>query len=155
MWLCDTTSQNKLHRQLVEKAREIESLDAQQMQTLLIPQDNTEKGRSEQSWLFLAVRVLTMIDVGGLRNGIKLGQVPREWPSGSLRDFINATFPKTNDKTIAVKLDSLFTAPNIERIADIQVIWTSNLADHLLLEDEDTKVRLFSHVSFLELHREW
>jgi hypothetical protein len=44
-----------------------------------------------------------------------------------------------------VKLERLFTARNIERVADIQVIWTSNLADHLQLEDDDTKVRLFSH----------
>ncbi|KAH8787220.1 hypothetical protein BGZ57DRAFT_736592, partial [Hyaloscypha finlandica] len=53
-----------------------------------------------------------------------------------------------------VKLERLFTARNIERLADIQVIWTSNLADHLQLEDDDTKVRLFSHTSFLELHRD-
>lgn len=105
--------------------------------------------------MFLAVRVLTMVDVGGLRNGIKLGQVSRNWTSGSLRDFMKSTFPRTKELSDHVKLERLFTAQNIERVADIQVIWTSNLADHLQLEDDDTKVWLFSHTSFLELHREW
>jgi hypothetical protein len=96
-----------------------------------------------------------MIDVGGLRDGIRLGQVSRDWTSGSLRDFIKSTFPCTSELSDHVKLERLFTARNIERVADIQVIWTSNLADHLQLEDDDTKVRLFSHASFLELHRHW
>jgi len=105
--------------------------------------------------MFLAVRVLTMIDVGGLRRSMKLGQVSRSWTHGSLKDFIDSTFPSTKELSDNVKLERLFTARNIEWIADIQVIWTSNLADHLQLEDDDTKVRIFSHATFLELHREW
>jgi len=151
-WLCDRFFQSKTHRKLIDKARKIASLDAQQMQALLRPQEDNEE---ERSWMFLAVRVLTMVDVGGLRNGIKLGQVSRNWTSGSLRDFMKSTFPRTKELSDHVKLERLFTARNIERVADIQVIWTSNLADHLQLEDDDTKVRLFSHASFLELHREW
>ena len=149
-WLCDKYSQDKTHRQLVEKACEIAGLDAQQLQPLLLSQDEMER-----SWLFLAVRIFTMIDVGGLRTGIKLGQVSRNWTNGSLRAFIESTFPCTKEELDHVKLERLFTARNLERVADIQVIWTSNLADHLQLEDDDTKVRLFSHASFLELHREW
>lgn len=42
----------------------------------------------------------------------------------------------------------MFTARNLERVAGIRVIWTSNLADHLHLEDDDTSVRIFYHVSF-------
>jgi hypothetical protein len=150
-WLCDKFAQDsKTHKELVEKARHVAKLDAQQLQPLLNSQDDAEK-----SWMFLAARVLTMIDVGGLRNGIKLGQVSRSWTSGSLKNFIKLTFPCTNELSDHVKLERLFTARNIERVADIQVIWTSNLADHLQLEDDDTKVRLFSHASFLELHRQW
>jgi hypothetical protein len=149
-WLCDNFSQDKTHRQLVEKAREVARLDAQQALLPLLSQDDTER-----SWMFLAVRVLTMIDVGGLRNSVKLGQVSRSWTNGALRDFVKSTFPRNKELSDHVKLERLFTARNIERVADIQVIWTSNLADHLQLEDDDTKVRLFSHTSFLELHREW
>ena len=149
-WSCDKFSQDKSHRQLIDKAREIAESDADELLPQLSSQNETEL-----SWMFLAVRVLTMIDVGGLRNGIKLGQVSRNWTHGSLRDFIKSTFPNTQELSNNVKLERLFTARNIEWVADIQIIWTSNLADHLQLEDDDTKVRLFSHASFLELHRHW
>jgi hypothetical protein len=80
-----------------------------------------------------------------------LGQVSRNWMSGSLRDLTNSTFPSTKELSGYTKLERLFTNRNIEPVADIQVIWTSNLANHLQLEDDDTKVRLFSHTLFLEL----
>ena len=43
---------------------------------------------------------------------------------------------------------------NLEKIAGIQVRWTSNLADHLALRDDDKKVMLFHQASFLELSKE-
>jgi hypothetical protein len=33
-------------------------------------------------------------------------------------------------------------------------VWTSNLADHLLMRDDDTKVILFHHACFLRKHRD-
>jgi hypothetical protein len=149
-WLCDNSFQERTHRQLIEKAREAAKLDDQQLFAPLLSQNDTER-----SWMFLAVRVLTMIDVGGLRNDVKLGQVSRRWTNGSLRDFVKSTFPCSKELSDHLKLERLFTARNIERVADVREIWTSNLADHLQLEDDDTKVRLFFHASFLELHREW
>jgi len=153
-WLCDKFSQDmpqdKTHRQLVDKAREIAGLDAHELLPLLLSQNSAER-----SWIFLAVRVLTMIDVGSLASNIRLGQVSRNWTHGSLRDFIKSTFPDAKELPDSVKLERIFTARNLELVADIQVIWTSNLADHLQLEDDDTKVRIFSHASFLELHQEW
>jgi hypothetical protein len=131
-WICDKfsqdTSQDKTHRQLVDKAREIAGLDAQQLLPLLLSQDGAER-----SWMFLVVRVLTMIDVGGLASGIRLGQVSRNWTHGSLKDFIKSTFPDNKELPDNVKLERLFTARSLEWVADIQVIWTSNLADHLQL----------------------
>lgn len=82
-----------------------------------------------------------------------MGQVPRVWNNGSLRDFVKSTFPTIKELPDDLKLERMFTARNLERVAGIQVIWTSNLADHLQLEDDDTSVRIFSHVSFLEVQR--
>ncbi|KAH7386458.1 hypothetical protein BKA64DRAFT_680981 [Cadophora sp. MPI-SDFR-AT-0126] len=147
-WICDQPSQqDKTHRQLVDKAREISDPNAQQP---LLPL----RTEAELSWIFLVVRVLTMIDVGGLRNGMRLGQDSRHWTHGSLKDFIASTFPKQTQLSNDVKLERMFTARNLECVTDIQIIWTSNLADHLQLEEEDTKVRVFSHSSFLEFHRD-
>jgi hypothetical protein len=112
------------------------------------------KDEEERYWIYFAVRILTMIDVGGLRQGLRLGQTPRIWTYGPLREFVSSVFPPpvlSED----VKLEKIFNARNLERIAGIQVIWTSNIADHLQLEDDDSSVRLFSHASFLELHRDW
>lgn len=52
-----------------------------------------------------------------------------------------------------VKLPQTFTAAHLEQIGGIRVIWTSNLADHLLLKDDDTKLMLFHQVSALQLHK--
>ena len=38
-------------------------------------------------------------------------------------------------------------------IAGIQITWTSNLADHLQMRDDDTRVANFNYASFLEYQR--
>ena len=55
--------------------------------------------------------------------------------------------------TETVKLPKVFTAVNIEKIAGIEVQWSSNLADHLALKNDDKKVILFHQASFLELSK--
>lgn len=49
-----------------------------------------------------------------------------------------------------VKLGKAFTGKNLQRIAGIEVEWTDNLLDHLRLTNDDTKVHIFHHASFLE-----
>ena len=51
-----------------------------------------------------------------------------------------------------VKLPQNFTAEHLERIGGIRIRWTSNLADHLLLKNDDADLMLFHQVSILELH---
>ncbi|KAL8840478.1 MAG: hypothetical protein Q9176_003804 [Flavoplaca citrina] len=65
-------------------------------------------------------------------------------------NLINTVFPPPSFLDM-VKLPQSFTASNLEKIGGIRVIWTNNLADHLLLRDDDTKVMLFHHVSALHL----
>jgi hypothetical protein len=38
-------------------------------------------------------------------------------------------------------------------MAGLEIVWTDNLADHLRLTDDDTKVHIFHHASFLEIQR--
>ncbi|KAL9629110.1 MAG: hypothetical protein Q9164_007017, partial [Protoblastenia rupestris] len=64
-----------------------------------------------------------------------------------------AAFQPKSQLSDTVKLPKGFNAPNLERIAGIRVAWTSNLADHLLLKDDDTKVMVYHHGTFLELHK--
>ncbi|KAL8635734.1 MAG: hypothetical protein Q9226_009323, partial [Calogaya cf. arnoldii] len=53
-------------------------------------------------------------------------------------NLINTVFPPPSFLD-TVKLPQSFTAANLEKIGGIQVLWTDNLADHLLLRDDDTK----------------
>ncbi|KAM0796223.1 hypothetical protein BDR22DRAFT_867793 [Usnea florida] len=71
----------------------------------------------------------------------------------SLGVLVKKTFPGRDKPTNLVKLPQSFTAAHLEQIAGIKVIWTSNLADHLLLKDDDTKLMLFHQVSILQLHK--
>lgn len=66
---------------------------------------------------------------------------------------INSSFSQRYNLTDLVKLPQAFIAAHLERISGIKVIWTSILADHLLLKDDDTKLMLFHQVSILELHK--
>jgi hypothetical protein len=104
-------------------------------------------------FLNLAVRLLVM-----MRFGIAKHQVsPRrclQWASGSLQDFIHQHFkepPKLNCER--VRLPKSFDAWAIATIAGVEIAFTDNLADHLLLVEDDTKLLVFHHASFLEYHR--
>ena len=66
---------------------------------------------------------------------------------------IKRSFSHHYNSTDSVKLPQAFTAAHLELIGGITVIWTSNLADHLLLKDDDTKLMLFHQVSILQLHK--
>jgi hypothetical protein len=50
-----------------------------------------------------------------------------------------------------VRLPKTFDAWAIERIGGISIQFTDNLADHLLLVNDDTTLLVFHHVAFLEL----
>ena len=67
--------------------------------------------------------------------------------------LIDRLFSTRYESEEMVKLPQSFTAAHLEQIGGIEVIWTSNLADHLLLKDDDTKLMLFHQVSILSLHK--
>lgn len=104
-----------------------------------------------ESSIDLAVRALLMIDIGELQNGF-CGRRPILWEHGTVRDFLlKKVFPGKPVLGIqGHKLDSMFIACNLERIAGFQIVWTTNLADHLRMIDEDKKLFIFHHVKFLQ-----
>jgi len=152
--LYDIDDETKSHRDIAQIARGLADPNATGIYLEQAPH-NSNVDSNERYWMSFAARIMTMVDVGGLRHGIRPGQFHREWTSGSLKAFMESTFPKTRELPDDVKMEKLFNARNLQRFASIQIIWTNNLADHLQLEDDDTSIRLFSHVSFLKLHEEW
>jgi hypothetical protein len=77
------------------------------------------------------------------------------WEQGlPLRQFVSKAFEPRNVLIHErVKLDRVFTASNLTRIAGMKVVWTENLADHLRVLDEDSEVAIFHHASYLEVVR--
>jgi len=101
----------------------------------------------------LAIRLLLMMKVGHLPNQFSAYKA-LSWDEGpSLREFVWASFkPRGVLNQQHVKLEKFFNAKDLERIAGIRIKWTHNFADHLrILDDDDTQVAIFHHVSFLEV----
>jgi hypothetical protein len=98
----------------------------------------------------LTARLVLMIELGCLQYGFT-GRKQLTWNENSLDEFVRECFgaPQCLGKE-TVKLERIFNARNLGRIAGIQIEWTKNLADHLRLIDEDKKVAIFHHASFLE-----
>ena len=87
---------------------------------------------------------------------VKTGRVPKsyisrkelEWKHGSLREFLTSQFCRDGTlKREHVKLEKLFVAVNLERIAGLRIHWTSNLANHLRMMEQDTEVAIFHQCS--------
>lgn len=105
----------------------------------------------------LAVRLWLMIDVGELKDGFVPGQRPLLWKRGLLRDLLEERFGlaiATPRRVVRVKLDRIFNARNLERIAGLKIIWTDNISDHLRLMVDDTRIAIYHHASFLEHHKD-
>ncbi|KAK8093575.1 hypothetical protein PG997_000260 [Apiospora hydei] len=98
----------------------------------------------------LALRLISM-----MKFGIARGQImPRRclaWNQGSLKEYLADYFGKPPVLNCdRVRLPKSFHAWSIEKIGGIDVCFTDNLADHLLLVEDDSKLLIFHHVCFLE-----
>ena len=99
----------------------------------------------------LAARLWLTLSIGSLQRSVTPGSTI-SWNHGRLADtLIDVLSPKFK-LSDSVKFPKAFNAANLEKIAGIEVVWTSNLADHLCLKEDDTKVMLYHQASFLELH---
>ena len=104
----------------------------------------------------LAAATWLMLSIGKFPGDISYDE-PVVWKEGYLHtttaiSLIIKTFPSDPTAKETVKLPQSFTAANLEKIGGVEIRWTSNLADHLLLTDDDTKLMLFHQVSILGLH---
>ncbi len=97
----------------------------------------------------LAARLLLMLSIGNPKHCLNLGQTMIDWKSGTLKELVVNRFPSRPVLSDHVKLPRQFNALQLVKIAGVKVAWTSNLVDHLLLQEDDTKVYLFHHAFFL------
>lgn len=92
-----------------------------------------------------------MIHLGNLEKSF--GPATCEWRTGSLKGFIIRYFAEQKLAGEHVKLEKIFNLYNIERMAGIKIRWTSNLADHLRLVDDDSVLLFYHHATFLEKNK--
>ncbi|KAG8525760.1 uncharacterized protein KY384_000520 [Bacidia gigantensis] len=103
----------------------------------------------------LAARLLLMIQVGDPSHYILNRCEEILWEQGTIKDFLSLNFKTQTVLAIdQTKLDILFNARNLDRIAGLKIEWTFNLADHLLLRDSehdpDAIIHIFHCASFLQ-----
>ena len=102
----------------------------------------------------LAARLLLMLEIGSVKYGFS-GHKTLRWHDGSLQSFVANHFDPPRALSLEhVKLEKIFIARNLKRIARISIVWTDNLADHLRMLEHDTQVAIFHHASFLQMTRE-
>ncbi|EQL00722.1 FAD-binding, type 2 [Ophiocordyceps sinensis CO18] len=87
------------------------------------------------------------------------------WDVAAMREGFHLFSELTADPTFAGSLflletygnkglERVLNAPGLVLVANLDIIWTDNLLDHLRLTDDDRRVHIFHHVSFLELQRQ-
>lgn len=103
-----------------------------------------------QEIVWFTARLLVMTNVGRFMSEAQFCRNTL-WESSSLRECVNdylSEAPKMSCE--GIKLPKTFNAWSIESVGGIKVRLTDNLADHLLLVEDDTTVLVFHHASFLE-----
>lgn len=100
----------------------------------------------------LSIRLWLMVHIG---NGGVTGQTAIAWEGGCLEDVLEEHFRHQQVLTDSVKLEKVFNALNLERIAGVIIQWTPNLVDHLRLKEDGRKpvLNVFHYASFLNYHR--
>lgn len=96
-----------------------------------------------------AARLITPINIGTLPNEVNKRR-HLEWDTGTLRSLIADHFNESQILAFErLRLPKTFDAWSLCKIGGIQIRFTDNLADHLLLVDDDAVVLVFHHVSYL------
>lgn len=148
----------RTHRDVVEVAAQLDAgLTRDQVKNklrakLTSPHDNEDE--LLENSIDLVSGLLLMIDCGTSSYGFS-GRTEMQWRQGSLRQHLADYF---GDPPVlghdSIKLEKNFTARNLGRISGLEIVWTDNLVDHLRMSDDDTKVHIFHHASFLECQRQ-
>lgn len=148
----------RTHGDIIEVTRQVKagSSRAEIKDTLRFKLTTTHAREDEllETSIDLATSLLLMIDCGSLALGFS-GKTEISWTDGCLRLHLEEWF---GERPVlahnGIKLTKNFTALHLCRIAGMEIVWTDNLIDHLRLTEDDTKVHIFHHASFLERQRQ-
>jgi len=98
----------------------------------------------------LAARLLAMLKVGRAENQVA-ARGYLEWQTGTFRDLIEKRFCVNPVlESSHVRFPKTFDIWSLNAVAGLSIEFTDNIADHLLLVNDDTTLLIFHHVTFLE-----
>jgi hypothetical protein len=98
----------------------------------------------------LAARLGFMTLIGSSEQVFRGGERCVTWDDGQLDTVLATEFSRTGVlEKEHVKLEKMFNARSLDRIGGLQIIWTSNLANHLRVQNDDKEVSIFHYASFL------
>ncbi|KAK4448767.1 hypothetical protein QBC34DRAFT_380997 [Podospora aff. communis PSN243] len=101
----------------------------------------------------LCASLLTMVDIGRPPLAFS-GRRPLLWSSGPLREFLGSYFHQPKDLVPDnQQIGKIFNAVNLRRLAGIKMQWSSNMANHLRLADDEKTVFIFHHAAFLKTQK--
>ena len=105
-----------------------------------------------------AVRLVTMLEIGQVQNLFQdrgpPTRIPPTWMQQSLQQYLAGVFDPGRPDIGHVRLEESFNMQSLQKLANLEIVWTNNLMSHLSLTDDDKKVQIFHHVSFLEAMNE-
>jgi hypothetical protein len=111
----------------------------------------------------LTVRLLLMVPVWSFWQGVSPGETSLTWVEGTVGGALKRHFrgrgASKSEENVQIMieqpmlLEKSFTAMNIEEVAGMRVVWTTNLLDHLKMRHEDNSVAIFHHASFLSYQK--
>lgn len=141
------------HRDVIDCIRKLKSgmlrhdIKEELREKLTAPHENEDE--MLENSIDLAASLLLMMSFSSFAYGFS-GRSHLRWSHGSLESFVSAYFdPGATQAKENVKMEKIFTARNLCRIAGLEIVWTDNLVDHLRLIDDDQRVHIFHHASFL------
>ncbi|KAJ9500400.1 hypothetical protein H2202_004195 [Exophiala xenobiotica] len=120
-----------------------------QLSLRLANQKLQDKNELLDASIDLSARLLTMTDIGRLRYAVCRRHV-LPWNEGSLQELLKAHFNQPVILDRDVKLEKAFNVHSFRRITGFEVDWTDNLADHLQLDEDNRRLAIFHHASFLK-----
>ncbi|KAI9150681.1 hypothetical protein HJFPF1_10457 [Paramyrothecium foliicola] len=147
------------HSDVVECAQKLRAgLSREDLKDLLRPRLSSFHANEDEmldNSIDLAATLLLMTSFCSYAYGFS-GRSQLNWDGNlPLKDFMAASFePGHAFSDTGVKLEKIFTATNLQRIAGLDIVWTDNLVDHLRLTDDDSRVHVFHHASFLETQKQ-
>lgn len=115
-------------------------------------QDSDDYGLNQS--INLALRLWLMINVQdpefeGHRHGVSCCQ----WDDGSsLKNFLKRVFPQPQWQinSRSSRLSPHFTAVFMQRVCGLEIVWTTNLRDHLLLDRRRKSLKVFPYKCHLQ-----